>query len=163
MKEIMQFIFERSKPRTKVYLMCGLPGSGKSEWCKRNHPELPIVSRDIIRGEFGFTSGVDEKARLENWQENKVTEKEKEYIKRYIKQHQDFIIDDTNLRLKYRKQMIQSLRDLGAYIIGVRIDTPLELCIKRRDGQINSERMEDIYKKMTPLQEDEVDELIIVK
>ncbi len=59
--------------------------------------------------------------------------------------------------------MIQSLRSLGAYIIGVRIDTPLELCIKRRDGQINSERMEDISRKMTPLEKDEVDELIIVK
>lgn len=162
MKAIKSYIKENSN-KTNVYLLCGLPGSGKSEWCKRKHPELPVVSRDIIRGELGYTSGVDEKVKLEFWKENEVTKKEHELMDKYLKQKQDFIIDDTNLRLKYRKPMIQSLRSKGAFVIGVRFNTPLELCIKRRDGQIDADRMESIAKTMNPIDKSEVDKLIDVK
>ena len=57
-------VIKRTKKKgSTVYILCGLPGSGKSTWCKKYHPKLPIVSRDIIRAELGFTSGPDEKAR----------------------------------------------------------------------------------------------------
>ena len=92
-----------------VYLLVGLPGSGKSTWSKKHHPNLPIVSRDIIRAELGFTSGPDEKARLENWQEKKVTEEEYKIIRKYLRLKVDFIIDDTNLRKLYRKPLIDLL------------------------------------------------------
>ena len=162
MKAIKTYIKENST-KTNVYVLVGMPGSGKSEWCKRKHPELPVVSRDIIRGELGYTSGVDEKVKLEFWKENEVTKKEQEYISKYLKEKQDFIIDDTNLRLKYRKPLIQSLRQRGAFVIGVRFNTPLELCIKRRDGQIDADRMENISRTMNPLDKTEVDKLIEVK
>lgn len=162
MKPINKYIKENNK-KTNVYLMVGLPGSGKSEWCKRVHPELPVVSRDIIRGELGYTSGADEKAKLEYWQENEVTKKEQERIAEYLKAKQDFIIDDTNLRLKYRKPLIQSLRMRGAFVIGVRVLTPIDVCIRRRDGQISEEQLIKMEKTMNPLDRTEVDKYIEVK
>lgn len=163
MRRIVEYIIDKkAEGKTKVYLLVGLPGSGKSEWCKA-HNDLPVVSRDIIRGELGYTSGADEKVRLDYHQENEVTKKEHEYMKKYLAENQDFIIDDTNLRLKYRRPLIQSLREGGAFVIGVRFNTPLDLCIKRREGQIDAERMVKIAKTMNPLDETEVDQLIDVK
>ncbi len=57
-------IILRHTKQSKCYLLVGLPGSGKSTWCEKNHPDLPIVSRDIIRYKLGYTSGPNEKARL---------------------------------------------------------------------------------------------------
>ena len=59
MRTILEYIAEKTKKST-VYLLVGLPGSGKSTWCKNDHPELPVISRDIIRAELGYTSSVDE-------------------------------------------------------------------------------------------------------
>ena len=56
--------------------------------------------------------------------------------------------------------MIQFLRDNGAEVIGVRMNTVLETCIKRREGQISSEVMSNISSKLIPLADDEVDSVI---
>lgn len=89
---------EYSKQRPIVYLLCGLPGSGKSTWCEKKHSDLPIISRDIIRYRLGYTSGPNEKARLSEEQEELVTKEEYRCINRYLESGEDFIIDDTNLR-----------------------------------------------------------------
>ena len=39
---------------SKVWIMFGIPGSGKSTWIKKNKPNLPVVSRDLIREKFGI-------------------------------------------------------------------------------------------------------------
>lgn len=151
-----------TKKYSIVYFLVGLPGSGKSTWCQQNHPELPVVSRDIIRAELGYTSGVDQKARLEFWQENKVTEREHELIKQYLKSGQDFIIDDTNLVLRYRKPMITLLVQFKATVIGINFKTPIDVCIERRVGQIDSEVIKRMASKMNPIDKSEVDKLIEV-
>ena len=159
MKSIKKYISNNSR-KTNVYLLFGLPGSGKSTWCKTHHPELPVVSRDIIRAELGYTKDVDEKAKLEYWQENEVTKKEHEYIRQYLRQHQDFIIDDTNLKMKFRKPLIKMLRDNGAFVIGVKFYTPLETCIQRRNDQIHKDIMTQLASAMNTLEKTEVDKLI---
>ena len=37
---------------SKIYTMCGLPGSGKSTYAKNYLPDCVIVSSDAIRGEL---------------------------------------------------------------------------------------------------------------
>lgn len=172
MKKLSTYINE-AKSKFTCYMLIGLPGSGKSTWCKTNHPDLPVVSRDIIRStgegyefkEFclGFTKNVDEKAVLDFRKENQVTEKERELMKKLAKEKRDFIMDDTNLKTKYRKQSIQFLRTIGAKIVGVYFDTPLETCIKRRKGQIDAETMKQIASKINIQDKTEFDEFIKIK
>lgn len=149
-----------SKP--KAFLMVGLPGSGKSTWIKNSLPaNIPVISRDIIRHRLGFTKSVDQKAVLSKDKEDTVTEYEMGMIHNYLAQGNDIVIDDINTG-KYRKGMIQFLRDNGAEVIGVRMNTSLDTCIKRRDGQISPEVMQNINKKMIPLDDSEVDNVLDV-
>lgn len=142
--------------------MVGLPGSGKSTWIKNSLPaNIPVISRDIIRHKLGFTKSVDQKAVLSKDKEDTVTEYEMGMIHNYLAQGNDIVIDDINTG-KYRKGMIQFLRDNGAEVIGVRMNTSLDTCIKRRDGQISPEVMQNINKRMIPLDDSEVDNVLDV-
>lgn len=148
--------------KPKAFLMVGLPGSGKSTWIKNSLPaNIPVISRDIIRHKLGFTKSVDHKAVLSKDKEDTVTEYEMGMIHNYLAQGVDIVIDDINTG-KYRKSMIQFLRDNGAEVIGVRMNTSLDTCIKRRDGQISPEVMRSISKKMIPLDASEVDTILEV-
>ena len=158
---LRQKIYKKS--RSTVYLLVGLPGSGKSTWCRKNYPNLPVISRDIIRYKLGYTSSPDEKTRLSIWEENLITKKEDEYIIKNLKQGRDFIIDDTNLKLKYRKPLIDKLKRYDAYVIGVNFLTPLKTCIKRRKDQINPGVLLNMKNSMDKLDSSEVDEIINVK
>ena len=160
MKEVKAYLLTGSK--FVVYLMIGIPGSGKSTWAKSTFPKLPIISRDIIRAKLGFTRDSDEKAVLSAVQEKQVTEEEHFLINKYAKKNQSFIIDDTNTG-RFRKGLIQTLKDLGATVVGINIDTPLEICINRRAGQIPEYVMRRLYEQQIPITRDEVDDLFVVK
>lgn len=148
--------------KPKAYLMVGLPGSGKSTWIINNlTDDIPVISRDIIRYKLGFTKGADHKAVLSKDKEEMVTSYEETMIHNYLGMGKDIVIDDINTG-KYRKNMIKFLRDNGAEVIGVRMNTSLDTCIKRRDGQISADVMHNINKRMIPLVENEVDSVIDV-
>lgn len=160
MKNLKDYIFESNK--FNVYLMCGLPGSGKSTWVKETHPEAEIVSRDIIRAELGFTKDADEKVVLTKEQEEQVTQKEHELIKRYSNKKKSFAVDDLNTG-RYRKDLIRTLKRYGAHVIGVNVKTPIETCIERRKGQIPADVIRKIADNMQFITKDEVDEVVNVE
>ena len=148
--------------RLVVYMMCGIPGSGKSTWCGQNHPDLPVVSRDIIRAEMGFTKSADEKAVLTREQEQAVTEEEYKKMEKLIAKGQSFIIDDTNSNPRFRKEMIDFLKSHDVKIVGVNVNTDLDLCIQRRAGQIPPEAIMRMHGNRVPLTKDDVDDIIDV-
>ena len=78
------------------------------------------------------------------------------------KKKQSFVIDDTNTG-KYRKDLIKFLHLYGATVVGINMETPLEICIERRMGQIPEAAMRGIYRKMIPLRKQDVDDLVNIK
>ena len=160
MKKLESYLLEGSK--FVVFLMVGMPGSGKSTWVKENYPKLPVISRDIIRAKLGYTKDEEDKARLTSVQEKRVTEEQYEMIAKCVKKRQSFVIDDTNLS-GWRKHLIKTLKDYGATIVGINMDTPLEVCIERRHGQIPRFIMQTIYSRMIPIRKEEVDDLYTIK
>ena len=113
---------------SKVWIMFGIPGSGKSTWIKKNKPNLPIVSRDLIREKFGIQG----KYKGSPMFEYEVTLEHRKQTDKLLKEGKEFIIDDTNLG-SYTSSLFRYLRLNGASeIVGVIIKTPLEVSIKRR-------------------------------
>lgn len=141
-----------------AYVMIGIPGSGKSTWVKNNIPWVTVVSRDIIRAEMGLC-GIGDKIVGDRLQEQEVTEKEYQKMQELCDSGIDFAIDDINTG-KYRKQLVDFLRKNNYKVIMVRINTPLEVCQKRRKGQIKPEVIERIYNSIIEPTVDECDEIV---
>lgn len=160
-----EFIHESELKGTEkkqtAYVMVGIPGSGKSTWIKNNLGDIDVVSRDIIRGELGFTSGADEKFVGTKEQEREVTRVERKRIGDLCDSKKDFVIDDTNTG-RFRKELIDFLRNKGVKITFVRLNTDLETCIKRREGQIPSDVMRRLHSNLVEPQDGEYDDIINV-
>ena len=131
-----------------VYILCGMPGAGKSTFCKNNLPNCKVVSRDIIRFELGYTSSVDNKSVGTKYQEQQVTIRENELIKEYLEAGYDIVLDNMNGG-KYLKPTVENIKSIApnTKIIGYNIVTPLEKCIERRKDQISEEVMRNIYSR----------------
>ena len=154
-----------------VFLLSGLPGSGKSSWCKKNYPNLPVISRDIIRYTMGYTSRPYEKRLLSKFEEDKITKEEYKQILKLLRYKKDFIIDDTNLNPVFRKELIKRLNSYrrngngylyGYLIVGVKLNTRLSTCLSRRDGQVPEEVVKQMWKKSQEISPKEFDQFIIV-
>lgn len=126
----------------KVYIMCGMPGAGKSTYVANNLPGVEVISRDIIRCKLGMTSSVDEKFVGTREQENQVTVYENNLIKDAIANNQDFVLDNMNGG-PWLNKTIETIKSYNPNVefIAINLRTPLDVCIERRKGQIDEETM----------------------
>ena len=137
------------KGKFNVYIMCGFPGCGKSTYIKENLSDKKVISRDIIRCELRINGA--------NFDNNKKTVGSKEEEKRVskicdntmlncCKKHEDFVIDNINLREVYRKEIISKIIKYSPTIHIIYIEAPkiLASCMDRREGEIEI----GVYEKM---------------
>lgn len=128
---------------SKVYMMIGLPGSGKSYEAKRIAVEedAVIVSSDAIRKEINGD---------ESCQENggKVFEIANKRVKDALTSGKNVIMDSTNISCKRRVAWVEEMKKYADKIIAVFMATPCELCIERqalRDRKVDEEVIERMY------------------
>lgn len=134
-------------PKFTCFIMCGVSGSGKSYYIENTLKELylPIVSRDKIRVDLGYCSST-EKLKGNNNQENKVTEIENNLINQYCFNQQSFIIDNINIRKKYRDKIIQTVVKYGGRVEIIYVETYKENNINRRKDMVNEQVIEEMQK-----------------
>jgi predicted kinase len=90
----------------KLTILRGVSGSGKSTWAELQPNNPVIVSRDRIRmAMFGTESFIDE---------DLVTKVEHDMIRRTLRAGRNCISDNTNIMVKYIKQIVRIAEEEGA-------------------------------------------------
>ena len=127
---------------TKLFLMIGLPASGKSTLAEQisKSEDAEIVSSDNIRKElYG-----DENIQGDN---NKVFRILQERIINGLKNNKNMIYDATNISYKTRMAFLQRLNKLEVEKIAVMVATPYEDCLIR-NAQRERKVPEEVIKRM---------------
>ena len=135
--------------RKKVFLMCGVPGSGKSTWVEQRVKESPnnstVISRDKIR--FAILK-----------ENAEYFSKEAEVWALFVHNAQSAIdnpsftnifIDATHLNEKARNKILDALNVNDCEIIPVYFQMPLHVCLER--NRLRSGRAvvpDDVIKNM---------------
>ena len=144
MKSLITYMFEKQNP-FNVWIMCGLPGSGKSTYIKEELPKnIEIINQDSIRVELGIMDNVEEKKLGNKEQENEVTRICLERIDKAIKERKDFAIDNTNIKIGRVQNYYDKLKKANANIQIIIIDTPKEICKERRKEHIPEKVIDDM-------------------
>lgn len=128
-----------------VKVLIGLSGAGKSTFIEKiNDGNAVVLSRDTIRTELGFCEE-GEKVILEASKEKKVSEVFDLRLVQAAKEGKNIIIDNLNLKKKYRDAYKNLLKNFNVVWEYVYVQAPtIEDNLKRRDGVLD----EDIIKGM---------------
>lgn len=144
MKNIINFILEKLLP-FNVWIMVGLPGAGKSTWIKNNLPKnIQIVNQDSIRIELGIMKNDNDKKVGDKIKEKEVTKICLERIDKLIKERKDFVIDNTNIKEGRLSNYYHKLKNAGANVKIIIVDTPKEICKNRRKECIPEKVIDDM-------------------
>ena len=91
----------------RIWLMKGLPGSGKSTRAREiqaTDPKIMRVGKDAVRNMFnGWTKNQDNKGRFDSVFEKTVVKAEREVARVLLDRGYSVIVDDTNLSPKHER------------------------------------------------------------
>jgi predicted kinase len=97
----------------KIWILCGLPGVGKSTWVKNNIPNAHIISRDQLVESVAAQHGITYDAAFDNTPECAAVQKEVNHLlnkqieaagSKDFDHQKDVVIDMTNLTERSRKK-----------------------------------------------------------
>lgn len=116
---------------TKLTILRGLSGSGKSTWAEAQ-PGAVIVSRDRLRVAMFGSDGVDYYQRHDlRACEDAITAVEHAAIDAALRAGKDVISDNTNIEVKYMKPIAKIGYERGAQVQTRVFDVPVETAIER--------------------------------
>lgn len=127
-------ITENCKHPFTVFVMIGLPGSGKDTYIKNHLSHLPTVCRDDIRIEMGMQG---EKPTGTKSEEDKVTQIFNKKMLELCEQNKSFVVNNTNLKKQYRDEYKKLIMKYNPYIVYVYVEAPtINDNKERRNGQM---------------------------
>ena len=98
----------------EVVMLCGLPGTGKDYWISKHCKDMPVVSLDDIRRSHKLSP---------EGSQGYVASLGKEEAKTYLRKHQPFVWNATNLTVDIRRQLIDLFESYGASVRVVYLET----------------------------------------
>ena len=110
-----------------VFLLCGLPGAGKSTLIKEytyDENNAVAVSRDKIR--FSLDEAYFS-------HEDEVTKEFWKQINNYLKEGKIVFADQTSLTIRSRKYFLDHINEECDFINIIWVDEPLETCLERNE------------------------------
>ena len=158
------FVTEK-KELYKMYVLIGVPGCGKDTYINkflRNHES---ISRDDIREEMIYNKIEGRKLYLNQTQESIVTDIVNSKIKSCCENKKTFVINQTNMKKKYRNQLKETAQKYGnPKIVYVYIEAPsIEECKKRRGNGKWDSIIDRMWSEFEFPDRSECDQLIFYK
>ncbi len=105
-----------------VYLMSGLPLAGKDTFIEEHLSELPVISLDEIREEWGI--GPEDGSAA-------VAAEARERAKAYLRKKQPFVWNATNIIIDTRRKLCSLFEGYGARVTILYIEAPYEQLLQR--------------------------------
>jgi predicted kinase len=150
-----------------LYVLIGLPGSGKSHWAQANAHRIDavVVGSDEVRAEF--------QARGENPHDgNAVFAEVERRARAHLQTDRSVILDATHYQRRYRTYAIDLAHQLGVTCVAVWFDTPLATALQRngwRTGdrfgaqRVPDHTIRDMTARFNPPGRDEFDRVVRIK
>lgn len=110
----------------EVILMSGLPGTGKDTWIKRNVPDLPMISLDDIRRAYKISPTAEQ---------GKVANIAREHAKEYLRRHQSFVWNATNITVQMRESLVSLFETYHAHVRIVYLETDWQSLLERNNSR----------------------------
>ena len=131
-----------------VYILIGVPGSGKSTWAQQRFADTSsciIISTDAIRGEIIGDPGSQDR-------NNEVFEIAYDRLRCTVHRGQDVCFDATNITQESRKRIMNIAKESNPGVVFVAVTFPItiEEAINRqklRDRKVPSEVIESFAKR----------------
>jgi putative nucleotidyltransferase with HDIG domain len=114
--------------RCEVVLMSGLPGAGKDTWIQEHLPDWPVISLDRLRKELRVSP--DEA-------QGPVVQAAKEQAREFLRKHQSFVWNATNVTRLLRSQLIDLFASYQARVRIVYIEAPFDEMLRRNSARPN--------------------------
>jgi predicted kinase len=108
--------------RFTVYLMAGVPATGKDTWIAQHAADLPVISLDALREELGFDPGEGSA---------KAAQVAHERARVYMRAQQPFVWNATNLGRRLRDPLVSFFSAYGARVEIIATDAPYILLHER--------------------------------
>ena len=127
----------------EVVIMSGLPGTGKDTWIRHNLPNLPVISLDNIRRSLRV-SPTDNQGTVANIA--------RDQAKEYLRRHQPFVWNATNITLQMRESLVSLLETYHARVRIVYLETQWDTLLERnsqREHMVPIKVIEEMLGKLT--------------
>ena len=128
----------------EVILMSGLLGTGKDTWIKDNLSDFPVISLDAVRRANKIPPTVGQ---------GKVANLAREQAKDYLRKHQPFVWNATNITAQMRESLVSLFETYHAHVRIIYLETDWQTLLQRnasREDVVPSSVIEDMMGKMTP-------------
>ena len=110
----------------EVILMSGLPGTGKDTWIKNHHPGLPVISLDDIRRANKIPATAEQ---------GLVANLAREQAKEYLRKHQPFVWNATNITTQMRESLVSLFETYHAHVRVVYLETDWQTLFERNHSR----------------------------
>lgn len=127
----------------KLYILVGLPGSGKSTFAQKLASETGAVicSSDAMRKRLYGDENIQGNP-------NEVFSRLKKDTLEYLSNGKSVIYDATNITVKSRKSILTAVKDMAVYKCAIVMLTPYEICVERAKNRVERVVPEDVILRM---------------